>query len=103
MDENIIARLVVRPTDPIKPLLILGVTFEGQEFLKGGNVYNLVEIDGVLILQHAGASCVPRYNNERGGNQDPNVCWGNSVGHILSCGRSCFLTTKEYELAKEAV
>lgn len=76
--------------------MILGAAPQNQDLFKPGMVYTLVEFDGCLALRIEGRSCIPRYANEREQGQTSNVCWGNSVGDILSHGKTCFMTIEEY-------
>ena len=91
-----IARLVVRISDENRAHLILGVASQNQNILEEGQVYTLVEFDGEVTLRKEGESCIPRYVNERKEGQAYDVCWGNSVDHILRFGKTCFMTVEEY-------
>lgn len=90
------ARLVVRGCSE-NDGLIVGVRIRGSSLLHPGRVYEIREVMGDAVLVDVGPSAVkntlPDYEGKP---YSLCFCWGNTVGHLLSCHpNEVFLTERE--------
>jgi len=91
---NKIARFVTRGTADGKVDLILGSAFFSQKVLKSNTIYEIQEAMGELVIVEKGPSALGSGITD----SKLDVCWGNSVDHILHCvGAHSVLTVEEHE------
>jgi hypothetical protein len=91
-----VARIITRDSDSPNDGLIIGIRLDPNA-LKKGRVYEISEVLEELVIKDIGPSAIkgtmPEYEG-RGYSLD--VCWGNSVDHILDCdGKWKYLTEAE--------
>jgi hypothetical protein len=91
-----VARIVTRDSENPNDGLIIGIRL-GPGALKQGRVYEISEILGELVIKDMGPSAIKSTMPEYEGlGYSLDVCWGNSVDHILRCdGKWKYMTEAE--------
>ena len=93
-----VARIVFRTEDEgEKAGAILGACFKNQDIFKGGDVWEIKEFLGELVLRKVGKSCVGLYLKDSVGTVS---CWGHEIGSVLTDG-DYILTQEEMQELRE--
>jgi hypothetical protein len=75
-----------------RPNAIIGACNKGQEVFKGGEVWEIQEVLGELILKRVGESHIGNTMEKPGAM----ACWGHTLGGIFDrCGKFLILTAEE--------
>jgi len=90
-----IARFITRPSNipGSTPDLLIGGFYRNNDVIPAGRVFEIREVLGVLTIVDLGPSALGvdlQENSVRG-----DICWSNSVSHLLEVGGTTLLLTKQ--------